>query len=390
MDSTKDLYDSRLKDLLTTINHQEPKRVPVCLDVISWPTAYSGGKTDELIDYPEKMASEYVKVFHDVYCDCILDPGVTYPIRSFQALGGKSFVISSDGVTIQHIMQDCIMREEEYDQLLADPDDFMLNVLTPRKYEKLNAPKAEAYAALKKAAQALKNHLLLNQLIQKKVKDDFGIVRLWGDYYVPHPFDFIFDSLRGMKGALIDMRRQPEKLLQAIEVLCEKSIRESMTDFDAIKGKAWPFVRSGFHVVPYIGLTAFKKYWWPFFLKMYQPYIEAGVKIFLKSEGKSGYCFEMYRDLPKSTMIIQLEEDDPFAVYQQVGDVATIAAGITTNLLKYGTKQQCIDYVKKCFDTFAPGGGFIFLQDRPLLCANDVNVENLFAVYEFAKEYGKY
>ncbi|MFZ7134303.1 MAG: hypothetical protein ACOWWR_18300 [Eubacteriales bacterium] len=384
------LFDSRLEDLVTTINHKEPKRVPICMDAISWPTAYSGGKTDELVDEPERMASEYVRVFKDIYVDCILDPGVTYPIRSFQALEGKSFLISSDGVTIQHMMQDSIMKENEYDQLISDPDGFALNVLAKRKYDKLYASKEEAYTALKKAAVAFKKHIRLNQLIVDILREDFGIIRLWGDYFVPHPFDFIFDSLRGMKGALIDVRRQPEKLMEAIEVLCEKSMAEDKTNFDAIKGENWPFVRSGFHVVPYIGLKDFKKFWWPFFVKMYQPYIDAGVKIFLKSEGKSGYCFDMYRDLPKSSMIIQLEEDDPFDIHRRLGDVATIAAGITTNLLKYGTKQECIDYVKRCFDTFAPGGGFIFLQDRPLLCANDVKVDNLFAVYAFAKEYAKY
>lgn len=282
------------------------------------------------------------------------------------------------------------MRDDEYEQLIADPNDFMLNVLSLRKYDKFKASKEEAYDALKKAAQAMKTHIEMNTLIQNKVRDEFGIIRLWSDYFVQHPLDFIHDSLRGMKGALVDIRRHPDKLMEAINVLCEKSLAESVTDFDIIKGNDWPFVRSCYHIAPYIGLKDYKKYWWPFFLKMWRPYIDAGIKVILKSEGKSGYTFDMFRELPKSSMIIQLEEDDPFEVYKQIGDVATLATGITSNLLKYGTKQQCIDYVKKCFDTFAPGGGFIFMSDRPLLCANDTNVENLFAVYEFAKEYGKY
>ena len=81
-----------------------------------------------------------------------------------------------------------------------------------------------------------------------------------------------------------------------------------------------------------------------------------------------------------------LDEDDPFAVYDAIGDWQSVATGITADLLKMGTREQCIDYVKKCFETFAPGGGFIFMQNKPLLCAGDAKTENLIAVYETANE----
>ncbi len=390
METPKKLFDERLSNLLMTVDHKEPKHVPIGLDLVSWPTAYAGVRTDELVDYPEKMAENYVKVFNDIYCDCLLEPGVTYPIRSLQALGGNSYIISSDGVTIQHIMQDCIMKEDEYDQLIADPNDFTLNVLTKRKYEKFNVPEKEAYEAAKKAAVAMKSHIYMNQLIEDKIDNEFGLIRLWGKFSPYHPFDFLFDGLRGMKGTLVDIRRHPQKVVAALEALYENTIANSLPNFDDFKGKAWPFAKTGFHGVPYIGMKDFERLWWDFFVKMFQPYIDAGVKVFLKAEGQAGYCFDKFKDLPKTSMIIQPEKDDIFDLYKRIGDTVTIAGGIKSSLLKYGTKQECIDYTKKAFDTFAPGGGFIFMQDTPLLSGNDVNIENLFAVYEFAKEYGKY
>lgn len=395
MSTPKELFDQRLNDLLTTTNHQEPKRVPVCMDVVSWATAYSGGKTEELVDYPEKMASEYVKVFNDVYCDCILDPGVTYPIRVFQALGAEGYIISSDGVTIQHCMQDysAIMKEDEYDLLIADPAGFSINVMPRRKYKNLNGTKNEAYAALLKAALEMKKHMLLNRLIKDKIRDEFGIVELWGNHKVSmqkQPFDFIQDGLRGMKGILIDLKRQPENLLKAIQTIGEISLADARANEDFQALKPWPFMRIGLKVAEFIGLREFRKYWWPLFVEMYKPYADVGVKIFVKCEGLNGNCLDLFRDFPKNSIILQLERDDPFEVHQRLGDVVTIAAGITASLLKYGTKQQCIDYVKKAFDTFAPGGGFMLIQDRPLLSANDAKIENVLAVYEFAKEYAKY
>lgn len=93
--------------------------------------------------------------------------------------------------------------------------------------------------------------------------------------------------------------------------------------------------------------------------------------------------------MPKGSMIFLLDEDDPFEVYKSIGDWATIGTGIDSSLMKFGTKQQCIDYVKKCVDTFAPGGGFWFMPSKPLLCDNDVKIENLRAVYETINEYGR-
>ncbi|HAA37834.1 MAG TPA: hypothetical protein DCE00_03055, partial [Firmicutes bacterium] len=106
-------------------------------------------------------------------------------------------------------------------------------------------------------------------------------------------------------------------------------------------------------------------------------------------EGSFLKTIDRYRQLPKGAMVMMLDEDDPFEVHKAIGDWATLCTGIRSDLLKYGTKQQCIDYAKKCFDTFAPGGGFMFLQNKPFLYAQDVNPENVVAVYEFANEYGK-
>jgi hypothetical protein len=81
-----------------------------------------------------------------------------------------------------------------------------------------------------------------------------------------------------------------------------------------------------------------------------------------------------------------LDEDDPFEIFKAIGDWQTIGAGITADLLRIGNIQKCKDFVSKCFDTFAPGGGFIFLQNKPLLCAGDARPEVLKEVYEFADE----
>ncbi|MFZ7133139.1 MAG: hypothetical protein ACOWWR_12335 [Eubacteriales bacterium] len=397
MKDIQQLYNDRVKDVLMTVNHQEPCRVPLGIDVVTWPLAYAGYKLDKEND-PEELSEAYVKVFKDLCCDCILDPGVTQAIKVYEALGGNDYKLSEDGLTVQHVMQDYnhIMSDEEYDRLISEPQNFFENVIPRRKYSKINtATKAESYSAMRNAAIELRKHMELNALIERKLKDDLGLVKLWGRHGCSmhkQPFDVIFDGFRGIKGTLIDLRRRPNKVLDAINALGRIHLNEieQLNDIETSRGKALPFGLMGFKAGPYLGLERIKKYWWPLFIEMYMPYAEAGVKIFVKCEGLNNDCLDLFSEFPKDSIVLQLEEDNPFEVYKKLGDKVTLATGMTTSLLKYGTKEQCYEYIKKTFDTFAPGGGFMFMLDRPLLSGGDANPDTLFSVYEFAKEYGKY
>jgi uroporphyrinogen decarboxylase len=58
------------------------------------------------------------------------------------------------------------------------------------------------------------------------------------------------------------------------------------------------------------------------------------------------------------------------------------AGGIT------GTVQQAIDEAKRRIDAFGPGGGYIFAPSNHFM--QDVPLENFYAIYQTALEYGKY
>lgn len=49
-----------------------------------------------------------------------------------------------------------------------------------------------------------------------------------------------------------------------------------------------------------------------------------------------------------------------------------------------------MDKAKEILDIMAPGGGYIFGFDKMALTLGDINLENLAAVTDFVREYGKY
>jgi len=148
----------------------------------------------------------------------------------------------------------------------------------------------------------------------------------------------------------------------------------------------YPLGRTVYHIECFISPEQFDEFFFDPFTELMLPFMEAGMKFFVKGEGRFLNTIDRYRKLPKGAVVFMLDQDDPFEIYKAIGDWQSIGAGITADLLQMGTKEQCTDYVKKCFDTFAPGGGFIFLQNKPLLCAADANIGNLTAVYELANE----
>jgi len=60
----------------------------------------------------------------------------------------------------------------------------------------------------------------------------------------------------------------------------------------------------------------------------------------------------------------------------------------TQKILPYGTPEEVKKEVKRRIRDFAPGGGFVFAQVHNI--QPDVPVENILAMYEAVREYGKY
>ena len=135
------------------------------------------------------------------------------------------------------------MKADDYDAFIDDPGDWAIRKYWPRVFRELEGlsllpPLAMAgygtysmfsLGALRKppVVKALK---AFAKAIEADAEAEAHIVRamqrLAGLGFAPHtfvgcpvlaPFDFMSDTLRGMRGIMLDMYRRPEKLLAAEE-----------------------------------------------------------------------------------------------------------------------------------------------------------------------------
>ena len=396
MTDCKELYKQRIEDLVTTASFQEPKHIPILAGVLTWPIGYYHLDLNELLPKPQELAEKFCKIFDEVYIDLAHLSGISTPVRTLQALGSDTFFISEDGSTIQH-QERCFMEPEDYDQLIADPKGFMLNVLGARKLERLRAGDEASYQTLVEAA---KEQIVFNQInpaIAKIMADEYGIAPICGKTKVYPPFDYIFDRLRGFSGTMTDVRRNREKLLAATDAVYEfvkgwaSNAGNAGWTFTAsgVENNGYPYAVSTLHCPTFMRPKDFEELYFPTFRKLVETVYENGSKTVLFCEGSWKKFLPLMRELPKGSTICMIDEDDPVEMEKELDGYATICGGVRLATLRSATKEACLDEAKRIVDGCASGGGFIFCPDKSLCCGNDVNIESFAAVNDFVHNYTK-
>ena len=380
------------KNLLDAVNFREPDKIPVGMEVANWPFAYNGGTYAEVMDDPFRAAEAYAEMLKDIEVDWMwAPPGVSKPMRAYEKLGIDNYVIGPDGTNIGHNQaNEHIMADEDYPKFIEDPFGFWKETLTKERVPSFQKPYEEAYADVIEALKAWKSHMFMNILIGDKFDKAGLFVTTWKGARYDIPLDTIFDRVRGIKNTLIDLRRRPEM----VEAACDRIHEQTMAKMRVLP-KDIPVPpdeyicgTTVYHSACFLTPKQFQRHFIYYLKKDYMEYMEKGGRFFVKGEGRFLYTLEQYRDLPKGAFMFMLEADDPIDVKKEIGDWATVAAGITTNMLKLESKEKCIEHTKYMYDNLAPGGGFAFLQDKPFCAATDVNKENVIAVWKFANEYG--
>ncbi len=224
--------------------------------------------------------------------------------------------------------------------------------------------------------------------------DSFGdeIVKLGFPRFYPGtaqaPFDTISDFLRGMHGTMLDMYRQPEKLLQ----VCEKILKDRLErGIPAVEGDSDSprLVFMGLHRGSdgFMSLKQFETFYWPTLKKVTLAVIEAGLIPCLFCEGDWTARLEYLLELPQGKCVARLDLTDIFKAKRVLREHTCIMGNVPASLLQTGTPQDVKEYCKKIIDFVGEGGGFILSAGSSI---DKARPENLKTMVDFTKEYGVY
>ncbi|HHX74861.1 MAG TPA: uroporphyrinogen decarboxylase [Firmicutes bacterium] len=363
-----------------------PARVPVMgSTTLEFAIQYAGLPLAETQWTLEGMEVAFEKV-------CQMFPSDQYPIGFFrspaylQILGSRSYVMGSNGF-LQH-PEIVPMDPGEYDELIENPIDFYYEKIQPRVYTELDTDPISRSFIMAQALLSVNEYNTAVNAINKKLVEKYG-------YYVPPqestgplifaPFDYIADWLRGFTGALTDMKRYPEKVLEACESVLAVQLKAGIPD----KPSKYGSTHIPLHMATYMGDKEFEKFYWPTFSKLLWGLADAGQPAAITCQNNWMRYLDYLQDLPPGTRI-SFEYGDPQLVKDKLGKKHILSGFYPIGLLKNGSKQQCIDKAKELLDILAPGGRYFFKLDKALISLDSINPENYRAVLQYVSENATY
>jgi hypothetical protein len=407
-------YKASITRIKNAIQLKEPAdRVPVCLFAGMYPVKYAGLTMEEAMYDYDKCAAAFKKFVLDFKPDLHFGAAGPGPGKFYEILDYKLYAWPGHGVPPDSSYQ-CLEKEymmpEEYDLLITDPSFFFRNFYLPRVFGALDGftmlppltgilemygvafnfipfalpPVQNTFKALFEAgAEALKWAGAMGGLDGELAT--LGFPNVLGGF-TKAPFDTIGDTLRGTKGIMLDMYRQPDKLLAAMEAITPIMIGMGL---GAAQQTGNPFIFMPLHkgADGFLSDAQFKKFYWPTLKKVILGLIEGGCIPFLAAEGGYNKRLEDIRDLPKGKTLWMFDQTDMAKAKEIVGDTLCLFGNVPSAMLKIGTPEDMKEYCKKLIDTAGKGGGFIMGNGAFF---DHAKPENIKAMVDFTKEYGVY
>lgn len=407
-------YKDRITRIKDAIQMKKlPDRVPVFLTPSFFPMYYAGITPQESMYNYDKCCMAFKKFVMDFEPDGHLGAVVPGTGKALEILDYKLYSWPGHGVPPEQSYQANegeYMKANEYDALIDDPSNFFSNTYLPRVFGALEGlkmlptltgilemygvavnfipfglpPVQAAYKALFEAgAEALKWIGAIGAWNDEILAAGFPIIVAG---YTKAPFDVIGDTLRGTRGVMLDMYRQPEKLLEALDRLTPIMIKMGV---GTAQMAGHPLIFMPLHkgADGFMSDEQFKKFYWPTFRKVMMGLIAEGVVPMPAAEGRWTTRLEVVQDLPKGKTLWMIDQSDIAKAKKTLGKVACMFGNVPSALLALGTPQEVKDYVKKCIDVAGKDGGYIVSNGAFF---DQAKAENVHAVVDATREYGIY
>jgi len=415
MDKTRqELYKERLKRVEDAVQLKEPDRVPFVPRMAFFPAKYYGISCEEYMYDADKLIAAKKKTILDFEPDMYHNPFFTYGVGEicetldYKQLKWPGHGVPSD-VTYQFVEGE-YMTADEYDAFISDRSDFLLRVYFPRIFGALEALKrlpdlsenyyfrtAKNIAVLgePEVAATLESLLKAGKQAKKMVDEaakldqdmrELGFPPMFGSY-CHAPFDYIGDFYRGTRGIMLDMYRNPDKLLKAIDTSIPMLTGSAIAQ-GANSDVPYVFIPLHKGLDGFMSLEQFKTFYWPSLREIMVELINAGLIPCPLWEGDCTSRLEIIKDIPPGKAIYCFERTDMFEAKKILGDRVCIRGNVLASQLNAGTPNEIRDYCKRLIDVVAKDGGFI--MDGAAGIPDEANPENVKVWADFTREYGIY
>ncbi len=413
-EKAKSNYRMRAQRLIDVYNVQEPDRVPLTLPVGNFPyTNYGINFRTAMYDYDKAVAA--CRKFNEEFSEELeywaspwITPGRVLDLLDYKLYSWPGHGLGENVASFQ-FMESEYMKAEEYDDLILDPSDFFMRKFLPRTMGALEPLQmfrpatdlveivnlVQLMPLASPEVQALLQKLMeIGQEYRKMMKamaaagpggPANGYPVVYGAF-CKAPFDTIGDTLRGTAPILKDMYRRPDKLLEALDVVADFTIKSVLSA---------PTVNNIFMVTyplhkgadGWMSQKQFETFYWPSLKKVMDAFIKEGLIQNMFAEGGFNTRLETVNEFPKGTVSWYFDKTDLVKAKQILGSKCAIQGNIASSLVVTGDPAEMKEQCRKLIESCGKGGGYILSAGA---VADNPKLENLRAMVAAVNEYGFY
>jgi hypothetical protein len=403
----------RTQRMADAINLKVPDRVPIVASFSYFPAKYTGITCEDAFFNTPKWLAACRKTILDFDPD-VYGVEMGYPGQVFETLGARQLLIPGRGTSPLHshqYVEDEYMKADEMDYFKNETADFTLRRYLPRIYGKLKAletlppmvdtlfgfPEIASFAMFARPdfKEALKALEKAGEEAQAWINGigSFGsdMEALGYPSYIGGvtlaPYDLLPDLLRGMRGSMLDMYRQKDKVLEVCEeVLLPLCIKKGIQGAAQRKNKQ-VFIPLHRGAEGFMSIKQFETFYWPTFKKLLLALIDAGLTPLPFLEGDYTSRLKYFLELPKGKVIGHFDATDIFKAKEILGGHICIQGNMPASLLQSGTPDLVKEYTRKLIDGVGKGGGYI-MSCRSSMDEADPALVKVWI--DYTKEYGQY
>lgn len=398
-------YKEKAGRLATAIRGETPDRVPVIPSATFYPAFHAGYTPEEVMNDPEKLADAFETTVFDLDPDGHQSAPPLIPSADLlEILDYKLYAWPGDGASEEHgyqALEDEYMVTEDYDQLIRDPTDFWLRTYMPQIFGALEPfqqlpsftdiveiPNAHTFAlpfglpevqeSLETLMEAGEEALRWQEVVGAKVGEIVasGYPLTFGGF-TKAPYDVLGDTLRGTRGVAMDLKRNPDTLLEALEGLTPIMVQTGIGSAQA-SGNPLVFIPLHKGADGFMSDEEFRTFYWPQLREVIDRLTDEGLVPWLFAEGGYNDRLEAIADQPDGNIVWQFDQTDMGEAREMLDDDIAISGNVHSSLLNTREPEAVTEY---CHDLIEEVGeaGFIL---SPGVAMDEAKPENVKAMVD--------
>jgi len=416
--SAQKLFAEREQRLRDVIALKTPDRVPLIFFHMFWAARHAGMTCREAMYDYEGFANGQTRAAREFEPDAMMtmQPTITVgkvmEMIDYRQLQWPGHGGLDEDVSYQYLDRE-YMTSAEYEEFCLNPSGFWMNKYLPRiagafdvyskfppypaVYHTRNVAHLAALAQpdvklgmnrLIEAAEEAQRMLDATQANIAELNSLGFPTPVIGTSHAP--FDVVADYMRGSKGAMLDMFRNKDKLLETIDVVARLIATPILKAAETFPKEALKIVFIPLHwgLGGFMSPQQFETFFWPSLRAVMMEYIDAGLTPMPFWEGDCTDRLEIIADIPAGKCIYQFESTDLIKAKEVLGATVCIRGGVAASLLIAGTPDDVRAQCKIIIDAVGKDGGLI--MEASVGIPDEAKAENVAAMYQFTQEYGVY